>query len=161
MAEMTTIAGQDVIFEGEQGDTLYIIKEGEFDCFKVINGSSTYLKTYIPGDFFGELALMYNAPRAASIKSKSDGKVFGLDRTTFNNIVQEAATKKRKYYSSILSKVEILAEIDPYEKEQLCDSLKEEEFEAGSYVVRQGEQGTRFYIIAEGKLIAEKKEGAA
>ena len=101
---------------------------------------------------------MYNAPRAASIKSKGDGKLFGLDRATFNNIVQEAATKKRKYYSEILSKVEILAEIDPYEKEQLCDSLKEEEFSAGSYVVNQGEQGNRFYIIAEGKLIAEKKE---
>ena len=47
-----------------------------------------------------------------------------------------------------------MAEIDPYEKEQLCDTLKEEEFQAGSYVVKQGDQGDRFYIIAEGKLIA-------
>lgn len=54
-----------------------------------------------------------------------------------------------------------MAEIDPYEKEQLCDTLKEEEFQAGSYVVKQGDQGDRFYIIAEGKLIAEKKEGPA
>ena len=51
-----------------------------------------------------------------------------------------------------------MAEIDPYEKEQLCDTLKEEEFAANSYIVNQGEQGDRFYIIAEGKLIAEKKE---
>ena len=158
MEEIVTTPGQDVIIEGEQGDTLFIIQEGEFDCYKVINGTQTYLKTYKPGEFFGELALMYNAPRAASIKSKDDGKVFGLDRTTFNNIVQEAASKKRKYYSQILSKVEILAEVDPYEKEQLCDTLKEEEFTAGSYLVKQGDQGDRFYIIAEGKLIAEKKE---
>lgn len=101
---------------------------------------------------------MYNAPRAASIKSKGEGKLYGLDRATFNNIVQESASKKRKYYSSILSKVDILAEIDPYEKEQLCDTLREEEFVSGSYIVKQGEQGDRFYIIAEGKLIAEKKE---
>lgn len=101
---------------------------------------------------------MYNAPRAASIKSKGEGKLYGLDRATFNNIVQESACKKRKYYSSILSKVDILAEIDPYEKEQLCDTLREEEFASGSYIVKQGEQGDRFYIIAEGKLIAEKKE---
>lgn len=69
---------------------------------------------------------MYNAPRAASIKSKGEGKLYGLDRATFNHIVQESASKKRKYYSSILSKVDILAEIDPYEKEQLCDTLREE-----------------------------------
>ncbi len=100
---------------------------------------------------------MYNAPRAASIKCKKAGKLFGLDRATFNHIVQESATKKRKYYSEILSKVQILAEIDPYEKEQLCDTLKEEQYQAGSYVVKQGDQGDRFYIIAEGKLIAEKK----
>jgi cAMP-dependent protein kinase regulator len=52
---------------------------------------------------------MYNAPRAATITCKVQGKLFGLDRATFNHIVQEAATKKRKYYSEILSKVEILA----------------------------------------------------
>lgn len=101
---------------------------------------------------------MYNAPRAASIKCKIEGQLFGLDRATFNNIVQEAATKKRKYYSDVISKVEILADIDPYEKEQLCDALKEEEFVAGSYIVNQGESGDRFYMIAEGKLCAEKKE---
>ena len=101
---------------------------------------------------------MYNAPRAASIKASNDGKLFGLDRATFNHIVQESASKKRKYYSNILSKVEILAQIDPYEKEQLCDTLKEEEYAPGSYIVKQGDQGDRFYIIAEGKLIAEKKE---
>jgi cAMP-dependent protein kinase regulator len=160
MEEVHAEPGQAVITEGEKGDTLYIIDEGEFDCFKVIAGKQTYLKTYHAGDFFGELALMYNAPRAASIKCKTAGKLFGLDRATFNHIVQEAATKKRKYYSEILSKVEILAEIDPYEKEQLCDSLKEEEFAAGSYIVKQGDQGDRFYIISEGRLIAEKKESA-
>jgi cAMP-binding proteins - catabolite gene activator and regulatory subunit of cAMP-dependent protein kinases len=78
----------------------------------MINGTETYLKTYKPGDYFGELALMYNAPRAASIKANSFGRIYGLDRSTFNNIVQEAATKKRKYYSDVISSVEILADIN-------------------------------------------------
>jgi cAMP-dependent protein kinase regulator len=48
---------------------------------------------------------MYNAPRAASVKCKASGKLYGLDRLTFTNIVQDSATKKRKYYSEVLSKV--------------------------------------------------------
>jgi cAMP-dependent protein kinase regulator len=48
---------------------------------------------------------MYNAPRAASIKCKLPGKLYGLDRQTFTNIVQEAATKKRKHFCEVLSKV--------------------------------------------------------
>ena len=72
--------------------------------------------------------------------------------------MQEAASKKRRYYLDVLSKVEILSEIDPYEKEQLCDALKEEEFPMGAEVVREGEEGTRFYIIAEGKVSAWKDD---
>ncbi len=55
-----------------------------------------------------------------------------------------------------MSKVDIFHDIDPYEKEQICDALVTEEFDQGSYIVKQGETGDRFYIVAEGKLIAEK-----
>ena len=48
------------------------------------------LKTYEPGDAFGELALLYNAPRAATIKAKSDCVLWVLDRMTFNFIVKDA-----------------------------------------------------------------------
>jgi cAMP-dependent protein kinase regulator len=66
------------------------------------------------GDAFGELALMYNAPRAATIRAKTDGKLFLLDRITFNRIVKEAAEKKRNLFETTLKKVELLDSIDPY-----------------------------------------------
>lgn len=44
----------------------------------------------MPGDSFGELALLYNAPRAASIRAKTNCTLWALDRETFNNIVKEA-----------------------------------------------------------------------
>jgi cAMP-dependent protein kinase regulator len=65
------------------------------DCFRGKDKNMTKLKVYKPGESFGELALLYNAPRAASIQAKGDCVAFALDRPTFNNIVKEAAIKKR------------------------------------------------------------------
>jgi len=86
-------AGETVISQGDQGDVLYFIEEGELDCYKTFNKEEgdKWLKLYNPGEAFGELALLYNAPRAATIKSKTDCILWALDRETFKNIVQEAA----------------------------------------------------------------------
>jgi len=62
------------------------VDEGELDCskeFNVVDGD-IHLKTYVSGEVFGELALMYNAPRAATIKARRDSVVWSLDRGTFN-----------------------------------------------------------------------------
>jgi len=56
------------------------------------------LKTYKAGESFGELSLLYNAPRAATIKATSKSVCFALDRATFNNIVKDASVKKREKF---------------------------------------------------------------
>ena len=72
---------------------MYVIDQGELDCFRVFKKGDDpkFLKTYKPGESFGELALLYNAPRAATIKSKTNSILFSLDRDTFNAIVKDSA----------------------------------------------------------------------
>lgn len=134
------------------------MEEGELDCFKKFPDAEEpkYLKTYVPGEAFGELALLYNAPRAATIKAKSDCQLWVLDRNTFNFIVKDAAQRKRDKYESFLKSVPLLSSMDHYERSKLADAIKEEKFEAEDFIIRQGEAGNTFYIIVEGQALATK-----
>ncbi len=112
---------------------------GKLDCFKVFKKGeeAKFLKTYQAGESFGELALLYNAPRAATIRAKTDSVLFELDRECFNHIVKEAAMKKREKYDTFLQSVDIFSTMDPYERSQIADALKPVKFKKGDYVVKQ------------------------
>ena len=159
MEEKVFQKGENIINQGEKGDCLYFVEEGKLNCFKKIASEPTpkLVKEYGPGDSFGELALLYNAPRAATITADSDKVItWVLDRETFNHIVKEAAQKKREKYENFLKKVEILSSIEPYELMQISDALKTATFKKGDYIIKEGEMGDVFYILEEGTCEATK-----
>ena len=59
---------------------------------------------------FGELALIYGTPRAATIKARTDVKLWAIDRDTYRRILMGSTIRKRKLYESFLEKVSILGE---------------------------------------------------
>ena len=128
--EITVRAGQKVITEGDQGDCMYVLNTGALVCTKVFAGTTTpkHLKNYVPGEGFGELALLYNAPRAATITATEESTLMKLDRGTFNHIVKDAAQRKREKYDNFLQIVPILQTMDPYERSKLGDAVREESF---------------------------------
>ena len=159
MEEKVFEKGENIINQGEKGDCLYFVEEGKLNCYKktASEQSPKLVKEYGPGDSFGELALLYNAPRAATITAESDKVItWVLDRETFNHIVKEAAQKKREKYENFLKKVEILSSIEPYELMQISDALKTATFKKGDYIIKEGEMGDVFYILEEGTCEATK-----
>jgi len=156
MKEVDFEAGKKVITEGEDGDYLFVIEKGSLDCIKSIEGADKVVKTCEVGDVFGELALLYNCPRAASVVAKEDCVCWQLDRESFNNIVKEAAVKKRDKYDSFLKNVALISSLEPYERSQIADALKSETFNKGEVIVKQDEPGDKFYIVEEGQLYATK-----
>lgn len=147
-----------IIREGDQGDCMYVLETGELNCTKVFAGNTepTQLKVYVPGEGFGELALLYNAPRAATITSKTDYVCWKLDRGTFNHIVKDAAQRKREKYDNFLQSVPILSSLDPYERSKLGDAVKECKFNKGDFIIRENEEGDCFFLISEGTADATK-----
>merc|ERR1719498_2352178 len=156
MKECPFTAGTKVITEGENGDFLFVIEKGTLECKKTIGGEEKVVKVVNEGDVFGELALLYNCPRAANVVAKEECVCWQLDRDTFNNIVKDASVRRREKYDAFLKSVTLLSSIDAYERSQISDALKAETFRKGDTIIKQDEPGDKFYIVEEGTLYAEK-----
>merc|ERR1719265_158435 len=157
MKEVNGDAAQRIITQGESGDFLFVVETGTLVCkIALPDGTEKEVKTCQAGDVFGELALLYNCPRAANVECSSKCVLWQLDRETFNHIVKEASVKKRNRYTSFLEKVPLLQHMDPYERSQLADALRPEVFSDGQTIVKTGDPGDKFYIIEEGEANATK-----
>jgi cAMP-dependent protein kinase regulator len=100
--------GESIIKQGDPGDNFYVVAAGEFDIFK--NGEKVNHASI--GVCFGELALMYNAPRAATVTALTNSTIWALDRFTFRNNLKNVSRQKLEEYDSILRNVPILRELN-------------------------------------------------
>lgn len=117
---------------------------------------------YGPGGAFGELALMHNAPRAATVVATSPtATLWALDRITFRSILINHTARKRKMYENFLSEVPIFASLSPTEISKIADSLEDRSFAEGVDVIKEGEIGREFFIIEAGRAEVYKKRGSS
>lgn len=108
---------------------------------------------------FGELTLLYSSPRAATVVALEDCLLWSLDRACFNGIVKESSVKRRDRFEQFVQKIDLLADLDPYERNKLCDVLQSQVFKDGEAVIKQGDIGDTFFFIEGGEAIATKSEG--
>ena len=86
---MANFEAGKAIIEGAEGDNFYVVFEGECEVFVSKGGDEKMVLACGKGDSFGELALMYNAPRAATVRAKTDCVLFAVDRITFKFILMD------------------------------------------------------------------------
>ncbi|KAJ1364155.1 Serine/threonine-protein kinase, variant 2 [Parelaphostrongylus tenuis] len=140
-------SGETIIEQGEEGDNFYVIDKGVVDVYV----NNEFVLTINEGGSFGELALIYGTPRAATVIAKTDVKLWAIDRLSYRRILMGSVMRKRKMYDEFLSKVQILADLDKWERANVADALERCDFEPGTHVVEQGQPGDEFFIILEGE----------
>lgn len=86
-------SGSVLCRENEIENTFYMILEGEVEVTKSINQSEErLLQTLAPGDFFGEMGIIHNAPRAATVTAKTYLVVLELDKDSFDNVLKRSSS---------------------------------------------------------------------
>lgn len=153
LIKKTFAKGTEIITQGDVGDFFYIVETGSVDFY--VNG--TKVNTSGDGLSFGELALMYNAPRAATAVAACDVTCWALDRATFRRILLEGTFNRRIMYEDFLKDVKVLSGLTAPERSKLAGALSTEIFQPGDKIVTEGEVGDKFYLIESGSCVISKE----
>ncbi|XP_072743530.1 cAMP-dependent protein kinase type II regulatory subunit isoform X2 [Anoplolepis gracilipes] len=152
MFEKTVQPGEFIIRQGDDGDNFYVIERGKFDVYvkDPVTTAENHIHTYDNRGAFGELALLYNMPRAATVKAITLGTLWAMDRQTFRRILLKSAYKKRKMYETLIDKVPMLKSLEAYERMNLADALVPKQYSDGEQIIRQGDTADGMYFVEDG-----------
>ena len=159
-------AGSEIIREGERGDSLYVVKEGQLEVSK--KGSSNReikLSTIDDGQIFGEQALITCSLRSSSVRAKTDIVLYKLLKVDFENIILQESTFKAHILDKIKghAKYNEISSLKPFERLSpdkmscLMEKLTEQTFCIGEDIIVQKEKGDSYYIIKSGRVGVLKK----
>lgn len=148
MREQQAEPNEYIIRQGDEGDYFYILVEGKVNYVD----QGLVIGQCVPGESFGELALLYESPRAVSCVAASKCFLWKLDRTTFRHVISKHAKQKGGEVVEILRSVEIFQALEETMLVRLADSMTPVKWKANERIVQKGSEGKIFYIIQEGKV---------
>jgi len=144
--------GTKIIEEGEAGDYFYVVGSGIVDI--LIDGKE--VGTAEEGSSFGELALLYQAPRAATCVAKTMCGLFRLDQETFKRTMAQQVRESQADVLGILKSVEYFADLGDKALTQIASSLRVINYKSGDLMVSRAEDTPRrFYILKSGSAVIQ------
>uniref|UniRef100_A0A8C1W2K1 cGMP-dependent protein kinase n=1 Tax=Cyprinus carpio TaxID=7962 RepID=A0A8C1W2K1_CYPCA len=117
-----------IIKEGDVGSLVYVMEEGKVEVSK----EGLKLCTMGPGKVFGELAILYNCTRTATVRTVTSVKLWAIDRQCFQTIMMRTGLIKHK--------------------------VSPTHYEDGDYIIRQWARGDTFFIISKGKVTMTQED---
>ena len=158
-------AETEVVRQGQDGDCFYIVRTGTADV--LVDGF--LVGSVTPGGYFGERALLRNVPRMATVRSREPMELLALGRADFVTALtgQEGATTglaparahpdacelTLRQRVEVLSQVSLLSHLDSGALRQLAAHSRVEQWSEGALVVKEGDEGDRFFVLLEGRAV--------
>lgn len=146
-------SGSLIIKEGDVGSIVYVTEEGKVEVSK----EGKFLSIMGEGKVFGELAILYNCTRTATVKALTDCKLWAIGRQCFQTIMMRTGLIRQAEYTNFLKSVPTFKNLPDDTLIKIADVLEETFYIQGDYIIRQGARGDTFYIISKGKVKVTKK----
>ena len=171
MEEKDIPAVTDIFKQGELGDSFFFVEEGELECKmqftkvtkegnrkKIEKFEPKLVKIYGPGDYFGELSLLFHTPRRGTVKAVNDAKLYFLKRSVYKKILRRANEEAISRKINIFKKVPILESLTDEELIKLDDISKEAIYYNGETIIKENEISNVMFLIDKGKCIGTQTE---
>ena len=155
--------GHIVVTAGEQAERFYILRAGRLEA---TDADGRVLNRIIPGEGFGELALLDGTPRTATVRATEPTVLWSIDRGHFGRWIKDrfevaarirASEEERRRFA----KIPFFRGLPGNELARLAAKLVIREFRAGDWIVRAGDPGDRYYIVREGTVEVVGADGTA
>ena len=154
MEKKHVVADIEIIREGMDGTHMYVLEKGQVQVSKgtglnkqsvaelqegIIDPSESSLNhnTHFSGSLFGELAILYNCRRTATITTKTAVTLWAIERTIFQTVVQSAGRSKDQERFDTLRSVKDLNKMPEDKLRKIADCLEEEAFDDGQCIIKQ------------------------
>mmetsp|Transcript_47456 Transcript_47456/g.110987 ORF Transcript_47456/g.110987 Transcript_47456/m.110987 type:complete len:815 (+) Transcript_47456:62-2506(+) len=147
--------GEHIIREGEVGDKLYIIERGVCEVLKKLNGREVTVGQLSKGAFFGEIAVLYDMPRTATVRTQTAVIALALSREDIQRQLSAEDLERMKLIArtQVFGSVPLLADLDAEKKAKVALALKSQRWHKGAVLAGQNHITSRMYIIEQGNIL--------
>jgi len=146
--------GHVVCQEGDVGSIVYVTSEGKVE----VSREGKILSTLLPGKVFGELAILYNCQRTATVPAVVECKLWAIEQQCFRTIMMRTGLIRQTEYTDFLKSVPTFMNLPEETLIKIADVLDECIYKKGDYIIRQGGRGDTFFIVSKGRVKVTIKE---
>jgi len=168
---------QLILKQGEEGHDAYVIVEGKVDVFNETphdeigwSDSATssqswreptrqHVRTLGKGSVFGEMAMLWSAKRTRTIYSHGRCVLGQLGRDLFQALIMRCHIDTWELYETHLRNVKALETLNDEQISKVVDAFEKERYMKGDTIIKQGQEGDRFFMVVSGECVAEMATG--
>ena len=148
-----TIKPGDVVFtQGSPASNFYVVSKGRLEV--IVN--TKRIKLLNTGDSFGEMALLHNTPRTATVSALTNCSLWVLDRKTFRSTLELLEQANYEENKTFIESIPVFEVLTRSQKDSLVHSLSNHSFVPGSVIVNEGDPGDLLYVIKQGIVLVTK-----
>lgn len=144
------IQKDEVVFsQGEAGDSCYFIQSGSY----MVSIDGKGLKTLGPNDTFGELALLYQMVRSATITCSEAGELWQMDHASFRSCMEKLSSTQARRAEAFFRSNANFCSLPKSDQKLLAGLCSSQQFNEGEEILREGEVGQWIFIVTSGKVV--------